>query len=139
MSASLERVGAAGQVIFSDVSDALLGHVRVAARSAECSTGRDRDLVHLAEAAGFGRIHLERHIDVEPGSSNRAVDLDPLLGSSPNPLAPTVGETIAGALPPAEQGRFVAHLAEAVARGDAVRRSAVAYLTATRRNQDGGP
>jgi arsenite methyltransferase len=32
----------------------------------------DRDLVHLAEAAGFERIHLERHIDVEPGSLTRA-------------------------------------------------------------------
>jgi ubiquinone/menaquinone biosynthesis C-methylase UbiE len=28
----------------------------------------DRDLMHLAEAAGFERIHLECHIDIEPGS-----------------------------------------------------------------------
>jgi ubiquinone/menaquinone biosynthesis C-methylase UbiE len=91
----------------------------------------DRDLVRFAEEAGFERIHLECHVDVEPGSLARPVGIDALLGSSPNPLAPTVGETIAEALAPAERDRFIAHLAQAIERGDAVRRSAVAYLTAT--------
>ncbi len=93
----------------------------------------DRDLVGFAEGAGFERIHLECHIDVEPGSLTRTISIDALLGSSPNPLAPTVGEAIADALGPAERERFITHLAQAIERGDAVRRSAVAYLTATKR------
>ena len=48
----------------------------------------DRDLVEHAEAAGFGRIHMELHFDVETGSSMRAISIDALLDSAPNPLAP---------------------------------------------------
>lgn len=92
----------------------------------------DRDLVRFAEGAGFERIHLECHIDVDRGSLTRTVSIGALLGSSPNPLAPTVGETIAEALGPAERERFIAHLAQAIEHGDGVRRSAVAYLTATK-------
>jgi arsenite methyltransferase len=90
----------------------------------------DRDLVHLAEAAGFERIHLECHIDIEPGSLMRATSLDALLDAAPNPLAPTVRESITAALTDAEQDRFLAHLERAVAEGEATRRSAVAYLAA---------
>jgi arsenite methyltransferase len=90
----------------------------------------DRDLVHLAEAAGFERIHLECHIDIEPGSLMRATSLDALLDASPNPLAPTVRESITAALSDAEQDRFLAHLERAIAGGEATRRSAVAYLAA---------
>lgn len=93
----------------------------------------DRDLVGFAQDAGFERIHLECHVDVGPGSLTRSVSIDTLLGSSPNPLAPTMRETIDEALDRAERERFVAHLANAIARGDGVRRSAVAYLTATKR------
>jgi ubiquinone/menaquinone biosynthesis C-methylase UbiE len=93
----------------------------------------DRDLLRFAEAAGFQRIHLECHIDVEPGSLTRTISIDALLGTSPNPLAPTVGETIAHALGAADRQRFIGHLAQAIERGEAVRRSAVAYLTATKK------
>jgi arsenite methyltransferase len=92
----------------------------------------DRDLVRFAEAAGFERIHLECHIDIEPGSLIRTISIGALLGSSPNPLAPTVGETIVEALAPEDRERFIGHLAQAVERGDGIRRSAVAYLTATK-------
>jgi hypothetical protein len=92
----------------------------------------DRDLVALAEAAGFGRIHLELHHDVEAGASMRAISLEALLDSAPNPLAPTARESIAAALTPAEQERFVEHLGRAVEEGDRLRRSAVAYLVASK-------
>jgi hypothetical protein len=62
----------------------------------------------------------------------RSVDIDALLGTSPNPLAPTVGEVLAEALGTAEREEFIAHLAQAIASGDAVRQSAVAYLTAVK-------
>jgi hypothetical protein len=92
----------------------------------------DRDLVSFAEAASFERIHLECHIDVEPGSLTRSVDIEALLGTSPNPLAPTMGEVLADALGTAEREEFTAHLARAIEHGDGIRRSAVAYLTATK-------
>jgi arsenite methyltransferase len=92
----------------------------------------DRDLVGLAEDAGFERIHLETHIDVEPSPHLRATSVDLLLDTAPNPLAPTVRESIAAALTDRERERFVAHLALMVAAGDPIRRSALAYLDATK-------
>ncbi len=97
----------------------------------------DRDLVRFAENAGFERVHLECHIDLGPEPLWRPVSVDALLDSSPNPLAPTVRESIAQALTADEQQRFVAHLAHAIAIDRAVQRSAVAYLTATKDTADG--
>jgi arsenite methyltransferase len=90
----------------------------------------DRDLVRLAEQAGFDRIHVECHIDVEPGSLMRSVTVAALLGSAPNPSAPTVGEAIAAALTEPEHQRFVAALEQALTEDRAVRRMAVAYVAA---------
>lgn len=90
----------------------------------------DRDLVHLAEAAGFGRIHLECHIDIDPTSPMRATSIDALLDSAPNPLAPTIRESISAALTASEQNRFLAHLKRSIAEDRHIRRSAVAYLAA---------
>ncbi len=92
----------------------------------------DRDLVRFAEAAGFSRIHLECHIDVEAHAEMDAINIDALLDSAPNPLAPTARESIAAALTAAEQDEFVAHLRRAVEAGDRLRRSAVAYLVASK-------
>ena len=92
----------------------------------------DRDLVRLAEAAGFDRIHMECHIDVEPGSLMRALSIGALLDMAPNPHAPTARESIAAALTQPEQERFVAHLGRVVAEGEPLRRSAVAYLAASK-------
>jgi arsenite methyltransferase len=90
----------------------------------------DRDLARLAESAGFERVHLECHIDVEPGPLMRAISLDALLDSSPNPLAPTIREAVVAALTEVERERFLAELGRAVAERNAIRRSAVAYLAA---------
>jgi arsenite methyltransferase len=90
----------------------------------------DRDLVRLAESAGFDRIHLECHIDVGPGSLMRPVSLDALLDAAPSPLAQTIRESMRAALTEREQRRFLAHLGRAITDDAPVRRSAVAYLTA---------
>lgn len=90
----------------------------------------DRDLVRFAQAAGFERIHLELHVDVEPGAHMRAVDLETLLDIAPNPLAPTMREALDAALSPSEQERFLAHFEREVADGTPVRRTAVAFLAA---------
>ena len=92
----------------------------------------DRDLVRLAEAAGFSRIHLECHIDVEARADLGAIGIDALLDSAPNPLAPTARESIAAALTAAERDEFVAHLERAIEAGDRLRRSAVAYVVASK-------
>ena len=60
----------------------------------------------------------------------RATSIGALLAMAPNPLAPTADESIEAALTPSEQSLFIAHLADAVAQGEPLRRSAVAYLAA---------
>ncbi len=90
----------------------------------------DRDLARLAEGAGFERVHLECHIDVEPGSLARSISYEAMLDTSPNPLAPTVREAIAAALTEPERARFLSHLEKSVVEGRPIRRSAVAYLVA---------
>jgi ubiquinone/menaquinone biosynthesis C-methylase UbiE len=92
----------------------------------------DRDLVRLAEAAGFSRIHLECHIDVETRADMGAIDIETLLDSAPNPLAPTARESIDATLTEDERDVFVAHLRRAVEAGDRLRRGAVAYLAASK-------
>lgn len=92
----------------------------------------DRDLVRLAEAAGFSRIHLECHIDVEARADMGAIDVETLLDSAPNPLAPTARESIDAALTVQERDAFVAHLRRAIEAGDRLRRGAVAYLAASK-------
>jgi arsenite methyltransferase len=88
------------------------------------------DLVRLAEEAGFARVHCDCHIDVEPGRPPQAANVETLLDSSPNPLAPTVREAIAQALTESERKRFVAHLRRAHDEHRQVKRLAVAYLAA---------
>ncbi|MBV9606161.1 MAG: class I SAM-dependent methyltransferase [Solirubrobacterales bacterium] len=90
----------------------------------------DRDLADLAVAAGFERVHVERHIDVEPGSSMNPVSFDALLDSAPNPNAPSTREAIAAALTEDEQERFLTELRSAFDEGRATRRMVGAYVAA---------
>lgn len=90
----------------------------------------DRDLVDLAVTAGFERVHSECVIDVEPGSSMSPVNFEALLGSAPNPNAPSTREAIAAALTESERRRFVAELRSAFDEGRVMRRMAGAYLVA---------
>jgi arsenite methyltransferase len=92
----------------------------------------DRDLAEHAVRAGFERVHVECHIDIQPGSVMPATDVAKLLGSSPNPTAPTLGEAVDAALSEPERQRFVAALEYAMTRRDAIRRTAIAYVAATK-------
>jgi arsenite methyltransferase len=93
----------------------------------------DRDLVQLAQNAGFDEVHVECHIDIGPGSVPRPLDLEGLLDTAPNPTAPTIRQSIDAALNNAERERFLARLKQAVEDRDAVHRTAVAYVLATKR------
>lgn len=98
----------------------------------------DRDLAEHATAAGFRRVHVACHIDIEPGSPMHATSLAALLDSAPNPNAPTTREAIESALTPVEQQQFIAGLERAMTAGTAVRRMAVAYVAAEKLDPEGG-
>ncbi len=88
----------------------------------------DRDLVRLAEQAGFGDVRLDLRVTVT--SSCSPVPWDRFLHSSPNPKVPPIGDVLARALSPAELAAFTAHLRPLVESGRGERRRALAHLTA---------
>jgi len=92
----------------------------------------ERDLVRLAEEQGFTDIHADLRIDVEPGSW--VLDWDRLMGTTPNPNAMSVGESISGALTEAETARLESHLRPLVDKGEGVIRSAFAYVWGSKRS-----
>jgi len=89
----------------------------------------ERDLVRLAETAGFAEVSLQLNISVGPVEP---MAWDAFLNSSGNPRVPTFGEAMSEALTPAEVARLTAELRPQVERGLGEHRSAVAYLTAQR-------
>jgi arsenite methyltransferase len=91
----------------------------------------ERDLLRHAEDAGFGEVHVELDVDVEPGSW--VLDWDRMMSLAPNPNAHTAGETIREALTSEEARRFEAHLRPLVDSEKGMRRSAFAYLKAAKR------
>jgi arsenite methyltransferase len=89
----------------------------------------ERDLVVLAETAGFEDIHLDLSLDVR-----RAPPLpwQALLNIATNPLLPTLGEAMHQALTTDETERLTAQLKPQVEQGGGIRRRATAYLSAHR-------
>jgi ubiquinone/menaquinone biosynthesis C-methylase UbiE len=95
----------------------------------------ERDLVRLAEDAGFEEIHLEYQVDIEPmakETSFGAGSWEIFLKSSGNPKLPTMGAVIAEALSEEEQEQFGAHLRPLVEGKRGTNRRAVAYLWAVK-------
>jgi len=91
----------------------------------------DRDLVRYAVVAGFPEVHLTLKLDVAPGDM-RAASFDSFLNAAPNPLAPTLRETIHQALDEAERQRLLDHLHHVFTTTQPTQLSAGAYLTAQR-------
>ncbi len=87
----------------------------------------ENDLVRLAEASGFEAIDLHLNVSVMPAARR---DWDRILNSSPNPLAPTLGEAIAASLDRREATLFQDALRLSVETGRGKHRLAVAYLRA---------
>lgn len=89
----------------------------------------ERDLLNLAERAGFMEIHLDLQVTIEPHT------LKPWEGfveSAPNPLAPTLAEAMGEALTAEEAERFTAYLRSLVEAGRGTERVALAYLWASK-------
>ena len=91
----------------------------------------ERDLVRLAEDAGFFPIELELQAEVH---AIHPRSWPVFLNSSGNPKIPTIAEAMERSLTPKERERFAEHLRPLVEEGRGVSRIACAYLTATKPN-----
>jgi arsenite methyltransferase len=89
----------------------------------------ERDLVRLAEDAGFFPVELELHAYVRPSEPR---PWQSFLKSSGNPKIPTIEEAMDRALAPEERERFTEHLRPLVEEGKGVWRMAQAYVTAVK-------
>ncbi len=89
----------------------------------------ERDLVRLAEDAGFFPVELELRAFVR---SSKPAPWEAFLKSSGNPKIPTIGEAMDRALTPEERQQFSEHLRPLVEQGKGVWRMAQAYLTAVK-------
>jgi arsenite methyltransferase len=90
----------------------------------------ERDLVGLAEDAGFFPISLTLEAVIEPPPPR---SWDGFLDSAGNPNIPTFREAIEQALTAVEREQLTAHLRPLVEQGQGEWRMASAYLAATKR------
>ncbi len=89
----------------------------------------ERDLLELAERAGFTELHLELRADVEPMQPR---SWQTFLHTSGNPKLPTLAEAMDRALTPAERRLLAERLAPAVEAGRGTHRLALASLWAVK-------
>ncbi len=89
----------------------------------------ERDLVTLAEEAGFFPVELELRAEIRRSEPR---PWQAFLDSSGNPKIPTIAAAMDQALSAEERDRFSAHLRPLVEEGKGVWRMAHAYLSAER-------
>lgn len=89
----------------------------------------DRDLVELAEQAGFERIQLTLEVETE---RPEPMPWTSFLDTAWNPKIPTLREVIEQVLTEGERKRYEAHLRPLVEGGRGSRRMASAYLLAVK-------
>ena len=90
----------------------------------------ERDLIVLAQQAGFDEVHLNLETKIKPSASETGWET--FLRTAGNPKIPTVGEAIAQALTPAEAKEFRAYLRPLVETQQRLDKSAVVYLWAVK-------
>ena len=90
----------------------------------------DRDLLELAEAAGFGQIHLELRVDVRAARPPCAWDR--FLRMAPSPLLPPLARVLDEALDRREARELTAYLRPLVESGTGRRRQSLAGLAAVK-------
>ncbi len=88
----------------------------------------DRDLLIMAEEAGFRDIHLD--LERQVVAQHMPQTWESFLAASGNPLAPSREDLIAQALTADERQRFEAHMRPLVESGRRTRRLAMAHLWA---------
>ena len=89
----------------------------------------DRDLVDLAERAGFGEIRLTLEVEVKPPEPMR---WETFLEVAWNPKLPTFAEAMEQVFSPEERDAYVAVLRPLVEAGRGSRRMATAFLSAVK-------
>ena len=89
----------------------------------------DRDLVELAERAGFERVNLTLEVETSPPEP---VPWDPFLDMPGNPQSPRRARSWNGCSHRRERTRYEAHLRPLVEGGIGSRRTASAYLLAVK-------
>lgn len=94
----------------------------------------ERDLLTFTEIAGFENIHLDLSIDVH---RTPPMPWDKLVNIASNPLLPTLGEAMRQALTTDEIERLTAQLRPRIEQGGNIRRTATAYLSASRPLHEG--
>jgi arsenite methyltransferase len=95
----------------------------------------ERDLLAMAERAGFFPIGLELEAEVR---STEATRWDQFVNTAGNPRIPTLAEAMRDALTPGERERLTAHLRPLVEEGRGTWRMASAYLHATKPQRERG-
>jgi SAM-dependent methyltransferase len=90
----------------------------------------ERDLFAHAERAGFTEVRLELHAELKPQAQWGERDWESFVSSSPNPLLPTLRETMEENLTPEERARVEAKLRPQVERGEGITRAAQCFLLA---------
>ena len=132
-----ERNASYGFIEIAEVADLMAKVVAEVSRAEEDAGGLDpmvdfdeRDLIRLAEVAGFDDIQLDLTAEVRNTAAWRPRDWNVFLDSSPNPLAPTFREAMQAALTPDEQERLTPVLRAQVEQGRGTTRFARAFLTA---------
>ena len=95
----------------------------------------ERDLLEFAEGAGFLKVELTYEAKIEHGAGahwGSGLSWETFVRIAPNPLAPTLAETIDQALTPEEAERFVSHMRPLFESKNGTARSAVVYLRAVK-------
>jgi len=87
----------------------------------------ERDLLRLAQQAGFAGLHMELHMDVRP---NEVTDWAVFCATSPHPWAPGLGEIMEREFTPEERAVFEAALRPEVEAGRLTTASRMVFLTA---------
>jgi len=88
----------------------------------------ERDLLNLAEQAGFEEIHLEYKASIRPRP--KSLRLDESMKIAPNPRIPTLEEAMKQVLTPEEAKRFIDHVRPLVETGQGTVREATVFLRA---------
>jgi ubiquinone/menaquinone biosynthesis C-methylase UbiE len=95
----------------------------------------ERDLLDLAEEAGFAEIHLDYEAEISTAATYPGVtDWEILVKSAGNPNIPTIEEAMNEVLTPEEIARFTAHLRPLVENARGKSTSALAFPRAVKGN-----
>ena len=93
----------------------------------------ERDLLDLAEEAGFAEIRLDYEAEISTATTYDGVtDWKTFVKSAGNPNIPTIEEAMNEALTPEEAARFTSHLRPLVENGRRKSTSALAFLRAVK-------